>query len=247
MTLEMLHKSEDNHYESLVKELEGSTKNMDQIVKEYLEFHKLFGPYGKHKKDIIDASFNTIIENIVPEIFRIAMININKEIPSSQKEVEKYLKMAKFEKHEKYPDELNRQFIDQIWKINVTDAQFRHYLINRKPAYLKVVNKLRESVKMLLNSRTLLHKALIDFDAYLQYFNPYQATKEQMMSSIKAFRSLTKRIPSSLLWGIHKSQEKIISKIDIHDKEAETLVFKETGQELPKENTYEYDLTVYKI
>ena len=77
MTLEMLHKSEDNHYENLVKQLEGNSDNMQQIVKEYLEFHKLFGPYGKHKKDIIDASFNTIVENIVPEIFRIAMVSNN--------------------------------------------------------------------------------------------------------------------------------------------------------------------------
>ena len=155
--------------------------------------------------------------------------------------------MAKFEKHEKYPDALTREFIDKIWIINITDAQFRHYAMNRKPAYLKVVDGLKKSAKSLLDSRTQLHKALINFDAYLQYFNPNQTTKEQMMSSIKSFRSLTKRIPSSMLWGIQKSQEKVISSIEIHDKEAEIMVFNETGQELPKQNTYEYDLTVYQI
>ena len=188
MTLEMFHKTEDEHYETLVNQMEANSETIDQILKKYMEFQELFGPYGKHKRDVIDSSFNTIIENLVPEFFRLGILNLDKEIPKSRKEADKYSKMARYEKYEKFPDEDNREWIDQIWQINVTDAQFQHFEQNSKPIFKKIATQIKEGVKSLLESRSLLHRALIELDAFCRYFNPLQATKEQMLASMKIFK-----------------------------------------------------------
>ena len=94
MTLEMFHKTEDEHYDNLFNQLEASSENMSQITKKHLDFQDLFGSYGKHKRDVLDTSFNTIIENLVPEIFRLRMLTIDNDIPKSRKDIEKIYKDA---------------------------------------------------------------------------------------------------------------------------------------------------------
>ena len=182
---------------------------MDQITKKHLNFLELFGPYGKHKREVIDSSFNTIVENLVPEIFRLGMLTIDREVPKSRKDIDRYLKMPRYEKYEKYPDEELREWIDLICRINVTDTQFQHSEKNSKPIFKKITYQLKEGVKNLLESRILLHKALIELDAFCRYFNLWQSSKDQILDTMKIYKSYEKRMPSSMLWNIKKSQEKI--------------------------------------
>ena len=202
MTLEMFHKTEDEHYETLVNQMEANSETIDQILKKYMEFQELFGPYGKHKRDVIDSSFNTIIENLVPECFKTFMINLDKEVSLSGDEISKYSKMPKFEKHEKFPDKDVREWFDQMWQVHITEAQFRHLEQNSKPIFKKVINQLRESVKSLLESRLLIHCALIEFDACWRYFNSYLSNEEKISNTIKVFRHYNRNITSSQLWKI---------------------------------------------
>ena len=128
---------------------------------------------------------------------------------NQEKILKKYIKMPRYEKYEKYQDEELREWIDLIWQINATDAQFKHSELNSKPILKKITYQLKEGVKSLLESRILLYKTLIELYAFCRYFNFSQTTKDQMLDTLKIYKSYKKRIPSSRLWNIKKYQEKI--------------------------------------
>ena len=61
------------------------------LLKEKELFENKFGPYGSERLKIINAAFSTIIDNLLPDEFRVFFKYIDKDIPKNLNEYHKYI------------------------------------------------------------------------------------------------------------------------------------------------------------
>jgi hypothetical protein len=178
--------NEHQHFEEIRKFAKEHPEEQEEIVKRSKEYFELFGPYGSQRISFLDSSFKAIIENIIPESYKLGMKTVTKELPIGIEELKKYLKMTKFEKLEKYPNDGQRQMLDQMTSINFKAEEWENFYVNCRPLYNDTRVSLSNFVSELLSLRTSLFKTLISFDAYSKYFSPHHIKPEQVKDYLEA-------------------------------------------------------------
>lgn len=111
---------------NLVNAAEG-----EHILNECSKFQINYGPYGPEKIKMMDFAFKSIIENMLCGMTKLTLYSLDKDIPATKVDFERYAKMKKFQRHEKYPDPLVRSFIELILEKNLSSDQYQDLIHNQ--------------------------------------------------------------------------------------------------------------------
>ena len=116
---------------------------------------------GRCKLKILEETFDMFLESmLMGKDFKAAFYAADKIIPQTFAELQSYKKMKKFQKHEKYPDEKVRNFIDVNILTMQSEEEYNNYLLNKMPAIRKTKEEMKEGIKTLFAGKEIIYRAL---------------------------------------------------------------------------------------
>mmetsp|Transcript_14818 Transcript_14818/g.13025 ORF Transcript_14818/g.13025 Transcript_14818/m.13025 type:complete len:156 (+) Transcript_14818:206-673(+) len=117
---------------------------------------------GKNKLEILENSFDMFLENmLMGKDFKGSFYSCDKEIPQNFAEMQSYLKMKKFQKYDKYPDEKVRDFIDVNLCILNSEEEYKNFLTNKIPALKQTKEEMKVGINKLFEAKEIVYKALM--------------------------------------------------------------------------------------
>ena len=135
---------------------------------------------------------------------------MDKKIPSTYKELERYTKLKKYQKYEEYPDEIVRDFIDSLKESIKDDQTFSIGNKNLIKPAMKIKESLKVSLKSLLNSKNEIYQALIQADSIFNMETSMNQTT--FLSVLTNNQSKEFNIPLQEALGITEYEEGINDK-----------------------------------
>ena len=91
-------------FDQVLKRIQESQENDLSVFKSIEKVRSQFGPFGREKLKVLESSFDCFLENILSgSNIKIAFYACE-NFPKNYTEYQKYLKLKKYQQHEKYPD-----------------------------------------------------------------------------------------------------------------------------------------------
>lgn len=147
-----------------------------------------FCGFGKNKLEILEESFDQFLENtLMGRDFKGAFYACDKEFPTSYSDLISYSKMKKFQKHEKYPDEKVRDFIDVSCALMSSEEEYNNFLINKLPAIRETKKGLKKGITELFEAKQTIYKALMQNEVSCGTMEP-KLNKEKLISYLEAMK-----------------------------------------------------------
>lgn len=87
------------------KKIQESHADDLTVVKAVEKVRNLYGPFGQEKLKVLESSFDWFLENILSGSHLKIAFYACEDFPKNYTEYQKYLKLKKYQQHEKYPDE----------------------------------------------------------------------------------------------------------------------------------------------
>ena len=183
------------------------------------ELSEKFDPYGSERLKIINAAFSTIIDNLLPDSFRIFFKYIEKNIPKNLNEYQKYMNTKKYVKSELWNDTKFHEFINHLYSLNPSEEQLNNFFENIREPIIEVKQEMKDGVSLLLDARNSIFKSMAKLDGCKHYFSNQHSTKDQIIQSIIRTNTISSSINPFSIWNINKRQIKTALNIELKDKE----------------------------
>ena len=107
------------------------------------------------------------MENIIPTSQINQLFYVVDKVPKSLKELKDYTLMGRYEKYEKYPDEIVREYMDSKLEAYKNEKIFLHETKNKVQVISKIKESMKSALKDLFNSRDIIYKTLMQLDLVL--------------------------------------------------------------------------------
>ena len=193
---------------SLVNDIIEMFKNLPDDRSELLQIisnmSEKFGPYGSEQVKILDSCFQTIIENLAKSTDKVMLYCCDKDVPTTKEEYDRYKVMKKFEKHEKYPDPIVRQYIKNHLTFNFSKPQYEHIIKNIQPEVRAVKQEIRAGLKMLSEAKEHICKQLMHYDLVKNTMLPAFITKEQILTILKSTENVDLRLTNEAVFNFEE-------------------------------------------
>jgi hypothetical protein len=98
--------------------------------------------------------------------------------------------MKKFEKHEKYPDEYVRTYVDEIVDMNYSKAQYDNLHENVHLPAIELKNEMKKGLNVLFEAKDMLYKSLMKLDLMKSKLMPAAVSKDQIMNLFKQMKEI---------------------------------------------------------
>ena len=198
----------------MMNKLPSSTKLVEAMQK----MEEQYGPYGHEQIKILDNWFQNILENIASSSCKIMLYCMDHEsMPKTKEEFDSFIYMKKFEKHEKYPDPIMRQFLESKVEQGLTKEQIQNEVDNVIPIWREIKVELWEGIAKLFETKEQLCKTLMKFDLFKKNLMYKIITKEQFIRNLENFRSFDISISNEQVFGMEKDYIKYEQRMDIPD------------------------------
>ena len=178
-----------------------------------------FGPFGSEKVKILENSFNSILENMLCWGNKLFLYAVEKDLPKSKADYERYDKLKKFKRHEIYPDPLVRRFIETNIELNLSTDQFLNLYINQIPQLIEIKNEMKIGVNMLFEAKQQIYKSLMLNHVFKKKFMNPTICKAQLIHTLNDMKDFDLKVSYEQIFNVQKEDIEIERSIDIIDPE----------------------------
>ena len=155
-----------------VKMVDGMIEKLNLIDSDDIEFidtlHDLSEGYsalGEEKLKVLENSFDMFLESIlIGTDFKAVFYAADKELPQTFADCQSYLKMKKFQKFEKFPDEKLRDFLNTKLPLIEGNEEYNNFILNKMPLIKALKEEMREGISKLFEGKEIVYKALMKQD-----------------------------------------------------------------------------------
>lgn len=158
-----------------------------------------------------------------------AIYAVDKNIPKTRAEFERYAKLKKYQQYEAYPDPDVREFIEQYLSYNLTKEQMNNVVKNQLPNLLKIKSEMKKGVQLLYSAREQIYKCLMMFACFKENFMSAGVTKQQFLGAVEGLRSFDLRIGYQKIFNIEKRESEVEVALEIFDPKAFHKVAVDSG------------------
>jgi hypothetical protein len=162
-----------------------------------------------------------------------AIYAVDKNIPRTRSEFERYAKLKKYQQYEAYPDPDVREFIEHYLSFNLSKEQMNNVVKNQLPNLLKIKLEMKKGVQLLYSAREQIYKCLMMFACFKKNFMAAGVTKEQFLGAFEGLKSYELRIGYQKIFNIEKRESEMEIALEILDPKSFHKIAVESGVMTP--------------
>mmetsp|Transcript_37584 Transcript_37584/g.37139 ORF Transcript_37584/g.37139 Transcript_37584/m.37139 type:complete len:188 (-) Transcript_37584:3-566(-) len=174
----------------------------------------------------------------------------DKSLPKTKAEFESYKKLGKFQRHEKYPDPLIRDYVERSLLFNFSNEQYQNFTVNYMNAVQNLKEEVRDAISTLYEARSKIYKAIMTSDVLKTQACTKTIKKEQFLRMAEKCIHLNTKVTFDHIFNITKEKISVEKKIDIPNPKlfSRALTFRASKpgpKEFPSEVSELYSTTLY--
>mmetsp|Transcript_3044 Transcript_3044/g.2527 ORF Transcript_3044/g.2527 Transcript_3044/m.2527 type:complete len:156 (-) Transcript_3044:305-772(-) len=148
--------------DGMIEKLQRSKEEKFDLINTLKELSEGYSALGSEKLKILESSFDTFLEGIlIGNDFKTLFYAADKEIPQTFAECQSYLKLKKFQRFEKYPDEKLREFLDIKLPMFKSNNEYNNFILNKMEIMKSLKKELIQGLQKLFEGKEMVYKALM--------------------------------------------------------------------------------------